>query len=747
MVPPWIRVPRILALLPALGGLLLLAGGDVFAQFGGAGLSLYGPDYTEKPDENYLIGYFTYKDGKGEISWTAEAPTDPLVVVSPGAAQNPTGWVAAQQRMPTLSFTSDPLPFTVYLNVTRLMQATIKEATRNGFEQTVDARLFLDDRLIGGQIPGMRSFASQGPFVARMHPEIDVLPAGSRLRFEFTPPPNNDLLSKTSAFTMSLQGADRSRLFLAQYPALDLPFRRPDAFEGTGGDPGSGAGAAAVPVAFSGLAVGFARRRPPAVAGLLAFVLVAGCMGGPSSSGTRDGPQAAGLGGTADASVVPDPGGRLTSGANGTLVGTVADDQRVPLAGAHVGLLGGGRFHQTDKSGQFVFANLTPGTYRIRVDRADYRSLEETVRVEANHVTTFAAFLEPVEKKEAGFRPHPHDNWAGAQRLVVFSGPVELNGYVAGLAQFQKGPVRGCLRSGVDAADSSAGFGQYCFIPFTIPVERPEGGGVNTIQPGTGFVDVKVAWGSENQLDAVGVSFWANDLSWQYFRPFMYPRGNGETTRIATTWEHTDVGHQAFTTWDFFLFVKAGPQQVIRAPLQVEVAIRRAGGFALEAAHEDFWGPNQTFESLVPTTLSVTPQINCDSMPQAAYNAVWVPDRLVPPDTEWLDVRLVQGRNPTVGTPDYSLRYWPGNSRPPTDGTQWPTMTKHASSQGLSKVYHLKIKPEQSDAFYARSSGWRFLLDDQLQGTPPCTGAYEPPPASSIPFTVSVVSHRDPLPG
>src|SRR5687768_15388263 len=74
-------------------------------------------------------------------------------------------------------------------------------------------------------------------------------------------------------------------------------------------------------------------------------------------------------------------------GLKGRIIGTVLDEQGAAIPGAQVRLsspamIGGTTTQQTDKTGQFLFLNLTPGMYALDIEMRDFvPHLEKDVRI------------------------------------------------------------------------------------------------------------------------------------------------------------------------------------------------------------------------------------------------------------------------------------------------------------------------------------------------------------------------------
>lgn len=109
--------------------------------------------------------------------------------------------------------------------------------------------------------------------------------------------------------------------------------------------------------------------RTPATVALLGALLLAGCSGGPEADAELDGKfQDLGLQATAT---------------TGVIRGLVVDDAIKPVAGATVTLTGPGAKATTDENGLFGFDDLPAQTYFLQVEKAGYRSTQQSTDVQA----------------------------------------------------------------------------------------------------------------------------------------------------------------------------------------------------------------------------------------------------------------------------------------------------------------------------------------------------------------------------
>jgi len=90
------------------------------------------------------------------------------------------------------------------------------------------------------------------------------------------------------------------------------------------------------------------------------------------------------------------PTARLAAQAEGSIRGTVVSraDQH-PIADARVFVVGTNRASITNQSGQYVVANVPPGTYPVRARLIGYGEGTDTVTVTGGEVATADFSLEP----------------------------------------------------------------------------------------------------------------------------------------------------------------------------------------------------------------------------------------------------------------------------------------------------------------------------------------------------------------
>lgn len=688
-------------------------------------------------DSSYVGAYLVWAGGKGGIAWSAEASSDDpggptreaTVGVTTGLgwqARSMTGSeeVAGQRMIPSDLFTSAPVPSTIVLNVTRPLQLDLYTTKTGSSCPLLDVELRVDGVFLAGQIagPSIAFNAPKPPDAAghcahafRMHPELDSIPAGDVIELRI-------ITQRTGEpFRYGLAGNHRSVLWLASWEPHEAALRLGSGYSGSGEREPTGGG---MPLLMGLAPLGFARGRRLVPVAILLTVAFAGCMGG-APPATEDAAGSSTPRGTAVVTIVdPNPGAEQGTerGREGEVVGLVHDDLDLPIAGAHVALLGTSHFQATSSAGEFHFANVTAGTHRIRVDKAEYHSYEGDLQVEAGKITRVQVQLGLAVDKAAGFRPHRHDDWLGKKALKVLDDDFEFTMPVSYFYGDRAMPDTACV--GTSAPTGIALLYSYCKFEFRLPQQKRHE--TNLVLPGTRDVEVKVTWDPMERVDRVGLGFVGNHepLKSQNFS-MLYPRKSGDPFHVRSTWEMTDVGHQKYSTWRFFLFVptnargEATPQtpysqprataQAFLKPIHIQLLIHQ-GTIPLEPAHREFWGGNTSLPLIVNSTQQYAPCF-CD-FPNKYFT--WNSKaRLVPPETTWVAARLrVEGTSLPVYA--WTLLVKPANVMEGADAydvSEYRRLTPRNNSPN-DREYVVVLQEGEADPYYARSSEWNWLMDD-----------------------------------
>src|SRR6266540_4055353 len=91
---------------------------------------------------------------------------------------------------------------------------------------------------------------------------------------------------------------------------------------------------------------------------------------------------------------------------NGTIVGNVTDASGAAVPSAKVTVTemktGVGRSGETNESGNFVFPNMEPGTYKVAVERTGFRTaVKEGVELLVNTTARVDLILQPGQVNES----------------------------------------------------------------------------------------------------------------------------------------------------------------------------------------------------------------------------------------------------------------------------------------------------------------------------------------------------------
>lgn len=115
---------------------------------------------------------------------------------------------------------------------------------------------------------------------------------------------------------------------------------------------------------------------------VLASILLSGCVGADAEIASTPAPT----------SVAPAAPAEVSE-TTGAVIGTVTDDEQVPLAGVTVGILELGVQTTTDLAGQFTFNNLEPGQYSLQFALLGYAGAAKRIEIVAGEIASTVAFL------------------------------------------------------------------------------------------------------------------------------------------------------------------------------------------------------------------------------------------------------------------------------------------------------------------------------------------------------------------
>lgn len=441
--------------------------------------------------------------------------------------------------------------------------------------------------------------------------------------------------------------------------------------------------------------------------GLLIGLLVvsAGCVGSESNPAGSSGPAPSGV-------VEPEPGIVLRPDL-GAIRGTVLSDQGAGLAGARVSVLDTDFFADTDKTGGFLFVNVSAGPKELFVQASGFEPYQVTVEVVAGNVTTHVAQMIPSVTAGAGYRPHQHDFWQGRTQVDIMDDDVDLTKPHGNRGTTYSGAYAMVYRPNSNGSDDGV-------FRFGIP---KRGEDVGMVYPGTKEVRVKFVWTSQQvTLDRLGLVYvHANSTS----RVYLPLQASGQEWRIPTTPDMWDTGHQEFTLWQFYVYTGNGLLQtpttwkpgLVLGTIHVKMTVVK-GDLTFEPPHVDFWrGKSELVvrnRSVVNTVTQALAQLG-DPMDQ--YHMLALSQGvLVPPGTKRLKVEFWWEYGPTQGVNtndapayfDYVLTWRTGAQDP--GSTEFPEFKRKApTSTGKGhKVYEIELAPGETDAFYQKKSVWRW---------------------------------------
>lgn len=740
---------------------------------------------TQDPDTrgDFLTGYLTWNGGKGGISWSPTRTSEELAGPAPNADQDQRYDLQAKLKaqgikhqlepLPVFEFVSDPLPTTIYVNSSRNVHYDLRlsrytdktyssyydpcqyyKLAQNDFsngifylglasgEYTGDPILALEllngDTLVSGTSESSYIqwyyFGNQRPADPdgfgtcryRMPIEMAIIPAGTVLKLRITH------VEQHQGFQYGLKGDHESTIRIPIFPPEEILFRDPGRVPDPLGEEADGEAEASatgtmapkpgpevlLPLAGVPLLAVRRRSRGPLLAALFLGLAFAGCVGGDAGPSDDGGVPTVGR---ASSSLQPIGGIGGTAAGLGAVVGQIHDDIHTPVSGAHVSLLRTNNFTTSDGRGSFLIPGVPPGIYELRVDRKGYQSLQSEVEIRANNVTRVDVLLVPVDKKEVGLRPHRHDLWGFRTEWSAMNEPLGATCY--------DDPTTDC----------------YIQTYFTLPPKRE--GETNIVFPGTGEAEITIDWNKDAMgARRAGLMVRSNQA---YNYSVLAPREPSVPFKLPVTWEMTDNGHQAFSTWYFQIYVPLTdvfdptPLPEYRDPptFRVEVTLRRAGALPLEPAHPDRWGDKQWKVVQPGANLYNYWNYYPPGTPYYYSYPLWFyPREVIPVGTTWIQVNITASRNANVAH-DMTLAYKPGNT--PYNGNNWKDAPA-PKVEGLKRIYRFAIQEDESDSHYARGSTFAFqarFADENARWLDGASG-----PAAPIQYSATVIAHRDPMP-
>lgn len=394
----------------------------------------------------------------------------------------------------------------------------------------------------------------------------------------------------------------------------------------------------------------------------------------------------------------------------------VKDSAGLALEGARVQLIGTQHFGNTDPEGRIAFVNITAGEHTLRVERTGFAVHEEPLQINASALVTAEVFLLPTTS--GGFRPHVHDLWGGSTQHIMFDGPFDYTTSSSD-SDVVFGPVDPLIRSTVHANRNES------TSLALVPVPEQVDGGPNLVFPGAASIDVTVSWDTDDStLERVGVAVAEPDDS----KPKYFARkASGSTWTIPVGPDGfglSDVGHQRYTFWDFYLYPGNNfgqPTQwtpgLVTGPFQVTITVHKGDMVPVEPEHRDFWG-KRTKQVLMDTT---EPALEDPSNPTGDRyrnkgHIFLDHGTLVPPGTDRLTINHTwvyrTGHGEAGGTAldmPYVLTWRTADQHKHTTTLDEYRRTPGAPCGDHCVQYDFELEPGWEDAFYQTRSLWAFL--------------------------------------
>jgi hypothetical protein len=436
--------------------------------------------------------------------------------------------------------------------------------------------------------------------------------------------------------------------------------------------------------------------------------------GGCVSDGSADGHFVAGTSGTDEpiSSVVVEPEpGVVVAENRGALRGFVRSDANLSIANAHLSLSGTDLFANANKTGEFLFLNISAGTYTLFVQADGFEPSETQWEVRNGNVTVAWVFLAPKSDTGAGYRPHVHDYWGTQTELTMMDKDVDFSAsQSSGGYAYEPYYARTFCANG-NCTDN----GQTPKWRFTLP----EGGDVpGLILPGTKEVEITFTWTNQQATFAKLGMMYKHAATLKY--NFTPEHASGVAWTIPTTPEMTDTGHQQFTLWAFAAYTTNSAQgstttwqpNVLLGNIHVKVVIRKADVW-VEPAHLDYWQGKDVKvlrnASIVDTRTQVADAGG--SRGTGGYSMRVPRDNIVPPGTNHMKIVFTwkYASAPGVADQDYVLTWRTADQHPFYTTLAQYHRAAPTKTGDHTKTYEFDVKPEWADAYYQRVSSWIFM--------------------------------------
>lgn len=663
---------------------------------------------------------------------------------APGGIQSLVGSYTSTGRSSVTFALTNPLPSNLYLNLSKPIIGKLYYASTITSAQSSNARgdaaqvrfeVFSGTRRVAGFEHLFTAQAVRNPWAALnfcLRAESRLLEAGQPLSIKIT------RITGFADLQIGVGGSQQSYVEVHTFNTDPLQgalyvegknlVRLPSA---PGSDPGGDLAAVAL-LPLAALAPRRARRALLPAALLLAAGL-SGCLGGDKPAGGAAPGESTRPSVSVTYEPVPSrgPGGEGKDPGNaskvGRVEGTVVNPLGIPVDRAHVSVLETSLFADTNAKGEFVLANVTPGTYVFRVDKTGFVSFQDNVTVLAGVVTKATFTLTYPATKQADDKPHYHDDWDGATEKVVWTKTLtpewRYTAPGADKATLAAPPPGGVPREAAPdpfRTQNCPSFGTCTYI-----LELAD----NTyIYPGTSLVELNLQWNKA----AAGAP---QEMSLSFTTPTntssanrLVARGPNDPFRVAIFPTEADPGHLKFTDWSFTLRLPTfnddhpfGHAGYAGTSITFTLKIYK-GVVPYERAHADFWQGATEIDVVKGATYTNT-CYNCD-FPDYT-RGVWSvgAGKFVPPETselrgtlKWSGVLVPSGPLSSV----WGLAYRPANM--PLRESSVATLPRVEVTRSGADFIDFKIVPKagEPDQYYQKASRWRFLLDD---GDKPTAGA------------------------
>lgn len=392
----------------------------------------------------------------------------------------------------------------------------------------------------------------------------------------------------------------------------------------------------------------------------------------------------------------------------GALQGKVVDAEiQLPMAGAHVALLGTSYFTSTDRNGAFALGNVTAGKYRLHVDKEQFEVVEQDVRVDAGKRVLLLVNM--TRSGNVAQRAHSHaEMWGSGNTYTLLDG-VSL------------------LPMSVDNEDTSTVLpNQFvcaarvtCATPIQLPVDR-------VVPPGAGLVVVRVDWdsgGNAPKAVELHVTTTGNATESTYVQ-----RGPNDPFNVRFFPNEADPGHQSFTQWSFtlefqpgdaFYDLGSGPLATIGGPVKIWITAYKVV-VPLEPPHRDMWAGKSQIKVVARGD---TRSAGVVDYPNSGL--FWQPIRgaFVPPGTKELQGTLywrgyqVAPAPAVPVTPEMWTIAYKGADTPDSRWQEGLHSVKEVSRTSSSVTFTIPMIDRLADEFYQPRSYWVFYADDQSPPT------------------------------